>query len=158
VELKRAGLSKGDNVTVQVAFLDGSDEVTVLEQYEYRTTTILFGKHRHIAGQTAFWRNEKSDSRWQLNVAAVAGWQYRYRNPGKNLWKRFMNSFQPGLGFHMANVSEGEEVIAYGVGLNFSLFDGMAAAGYGWNLSDDKKTYWLFGFNMLAVLHDIMKR
>jgi len=155
VQLADLELTDGAQLTVNVDFLDKTDG-SILSSVQYRLTTRWFGLHRKINGQTIFWKNEASSGPFRADIAAVASWQYRYRNASSG-FQRFLNSWQPGFGIHLANVREGAQTLGYGLGLNLSLGDNIIGGGYGWNLSENQNGYWLIGVNLLPVIQSFNK-
>ena len=155
IELHRAGLTLGDNVTVNVKVREdrpGVDSETTVPEHSYKTEAVLFGVHRRIGGDLIFARVFGSDQArdWKPNVAARAEWHYQERNPEKA--RKVWNFIDPGIGLQLASLDQGSDSVELGMGGNLSLFSGLVIGGYGFNLSTERM-YVFIGINLLDVLN-----
>lgn len=155
LELTRAGLVPGDRVLVRVLQRDkttnGASGAPVSTDYKF--DTVLMGFHRKIDATLMFARGLQGDDEareWKPNVAATVHWHYRYRD--ETGCRKWWNGINPGIGFHLASLDQGDENIEFGLGANLSLFDGLLSGGFGYNLSNEDP-YVYVGINLLETLN-----
>lgn len=117
------------------------------------------GFHRKFDATLMFARGLRGDDEareWKPNVAATVHWHYRSRKE-ENCFQKFWNTVNPGLGFHLASLDQGDENIEFGLGASLSLFDGLLSGGFGYNLSNDEHPYVYVGINLLETLNQAKK-
>lgn len=161
IDLRRAGVTLDDHVSVHVRFEDTTPGAASepLHEVSVDTEMVLTGLHRRIGGELIFARADHgpaSAQKWQANVAAVASWHYRIREPeheASTLW----NFLDPGFGLHIASLDQNDETAELGLGVNLSLFSGFVTAGFGYNLAseDDDGHYYFVGIDLLDVLRNL---
>ena len=157
VELTRAGLAPGDEISVKVRYRERSTNGVpgkIIGEESYKVDAVLMGLHRKIDASLIFARGLRGDSterQWKPNVAATVHWHYRYRNE-EGGWHRTWNAVNPGLGLHLASLDQGPDSVEFGTGLNVSLWDGLITGGYGFNLNNHEHPYVFMGLNLLETL------
>lgn len=165
IELARAGLTQGDNIAVRIKIAEQpaakrgetnpDESEKLVQETTYKTTAVLMGWHRVISADLIFARalsGDETATKWKPNVSASANWHYTYRERA-NWWEKAVNGVNPGLGFHLASLNQGNEGVEFGLGVNLSLFSGLLNGGYGFNLSVREKPYVYVGIDLLNVLN-----
>jgi hypothetical protein len=157
VELARTGWRPGDHVTVRVRFLarDSAGSERVLQEQSYAVRAEVLGARREVTSSMVFARALSGPAsvvrRWEANVGAILTWHYRFRAPNTVL-KRLANSFDPGLGIHLASLDQGTDRVEFGIGGSVTLWGGLLTGGVGYNLSQEN-TYALVGIDLFDVLN-----
>ena len=157
VELTRAGLAPGDEISLKVRYRErGTNGAPgkIIGEENYKVDAVLMGLHRKIDASLIFARGLRGDAterQWKPNVAATVHWHYRYRNE-EGRWHRAWNAVNPGLGLHLASLNQGSDSVEFGSGLNLSLWDGLITGGYGFNLNNHEHPYVFMGLNLLETL------
>ncbi|QDU66634.1 hypothetical protein [Engelhardtia mirabilis] len=149
----------GDRVRVVVQTLGDDGEQLEREEFDFRVTWM--GWRRSVRGEAIFVRGDSgpdSAQKWKPNVAAMASWHYRYRQPESG-WGKFVNWLDPGLGVHAASVDlDVDEGAEFGLGVQLRFWDGLLFVGVGQDLSvDQDRTYYFVGtslFKLLGALSD----
>lgn len=155
LDLKRAGLSLGDTVTVTVQATNATSG-TSFEPESYETEIGLIGLHGkpsvHLIVARALSGPEEATS-WKASVAAGVEWHYTYRRPEAPLSKTW-NWLYPGVGIHVASLDQGSDSFEIGTGGTVSLKDGLLSAGLGYNFSIKREYLWI-GVDMLTLLNEV---
>lgn len=150
------GLAEDDRLTLRLRFHAPDGEVVKME--DYALVAERMGWYRDVAGALIFARGDQGTgdaTDWKPNVAAMVSWHYQYREP-QGGWQGFWNSWNPGLGLHVATLDQGDDNVELGIGVNVSLWDRYLYGGVGWNLNvDDDSLYYFIGSNLFEVLNAV---
>lgn len=141
-------------VVVQVFASNAGKAGAELDRQELDFRVTRFGWRRSVRGEAILVRGISggTNSGFEPNVAAMATWHYKQRNP--NGFGEFMNWLDPGLGIHAASVNlDPDQSAEFGLGGQLYLWDGFFFAGLGWDLSvDEDRGYFYLGTSLLKLL------
>jgi len=153
VDLRRAGLTPGDIVEVDVGFFKKTQYTQPEKRITYTAQTVLTDWHRRFSSDLIFVRSEKGagSDEYKPNVGVTLEWHHGTRNKSPGFFERL----DMGVGIHAANLDQdADETIEMGAGVNFSFLDGLIRFGYGYNLSAEKHpNYYWFGFELFSMLN-----
>jgi len=153
VDLRRAGITPGDMVELDVGFFRKTQYDQPEKRISYTARTVLTDWHRRFSSDLIFVRGEKGfgSEEFKPNVGVTLEWHYgsRTKSPG------FLERLDMGVGVHAANLDQdADETIELGAGVNFSFLDGLIRFGYGYNVSAEQHpNYYWFGFELFSMLN-----
>lgn len=155
LDLRRAGITVGDAVEVNVAFLNKSNPAVPEKTITYSGEAVLTGLHRRFSGDLIFAKavNGAGSDEFKPNVGVSVEWHYYDREKPRG----FLNWLDPGIGIHAANLDQdSSQTVELGAGVNVSLWGGLTRVGYGWNISvkKDREYYWI-GFSLFGLLNQL---
>jgi hypothetical protein len=160
LDLQTVGLAPKDRISVKVGYREkGATNATMktFEDGDYNVVARLMGFHREFGASVMFARGLRNgEEEWKPNVAAHVHWFYRYRKES-GAWRKSWNFVNPGLGFHLASLDQGDDSVEIGMGVNASFFDGVVVGGVGFNLTNDQHPYAFVGLSLLDLLESAKK-
>ncbi|MCK4260224.1 MAG: hypothetical protein KAX49_14695 [Halanaerobiales bacterium] len=125
---------------------------TLLKEENYYFKVQRYGQYNNFLGGLVFIKGKWTNSIQSVtSISWVLHNKPRPNNYNHNKLEKVLKLVNPGLGLNSVMI-KGNNKIEYGIGVTITLFDDLVQFGYGYNLSNEGKGYFLLSTSLFELL------